>query len=145
MYLTKQIESNLIYKGDNEMNISEVIVRRLNDKRYKNNKPTCVKIFIDGVSCCKITSPKDSELVRITHKKGLWGFIYPIELIDYDSIVESLVTASFLGYFIRHFYIKEGILLLYIEKNYNIENITPELIESIAKKIERNRDDKFVD
>lgn len=127
------------------MKISEVIVRRLNDKRYKNNKPTCVHIFIDGVSCCKIISPKDSELVRMTHEKGLLGYFFPIELIDYDSIVEALVTASSLGYFIRHFYIKEGILWLYIEKNYNIENITPELIESIAKKIERNRYDKFVD
>ena len=127
------------------MKISEVIVSRLNDKRYKKNKPTRVRIFIDGVSCCKRISPKDSELVRMTHEKGLWGYIWPIELIDYDSIVEALVTASFLGYFIRNFGIKEGTLWLNIEKNYNIENITPELIESIAKKIERNRDDKFVD
>ena len=127
------------------MKISEVIVSRLNDKRYKKNKPTCVRIFIYGVSCCKRISPKDSELVRMTHEKGLWGYIWPIELIDYDSIVEALVTASFLGYFIRNFGIKEGTLWLHIEKNYNIENITPELIEYIAKKIERNRDDKFVD
>lgn len=135
----------MIYKEDNEMKIAEVIVRRLNDKRYKKNKPTCVQIFIDGVSCCQRISPKDSELVRVTHEKGLGGYINPIELIDYDSIVEALVTASSLGYFIRHFDIEEGALWLSIEKNYNIENLTPELIESIARKIERNRYDKFVD
>lgn len=120
------------------MKIAEVIVRMLNDRRYKRNKPTCVRIFIDEVSFCQRIFPKDSELVRLTHEIGLFEEIEPIYLIDYDSIVEVLGTASFLGYFIRSFRIESGVLWLELEKNYRIDNINPELIETIASNIEQN-------
>lgn len=95
------------------MSISEVIVRRLSDKRYKT-PITNIKIFIDGVSFCQRIKPKDYELVEVTHHRTTIGFIEPVELTEYDSIVEALVTASSLGYFLRHFSVEEGTLWITI-------------------------------
>ena len=57
---------------------------------------------------------------------------------DYDSIVEVLATASALGCYIEGYVADRGELSIFFKQDFNIDNITPNLVEFISRTVESN-------
>lgn len=57
---------------------------------------------------------------------------------DYDSIVEVLATASALGCYIEGYVADRGELGIFFKQDFNIDNITPDLVEFISRTVENN-------
>ena len=63
--------------------------------------------------------------------------------MDYDSIVEIFTTASASGYYIDGYIADRGRLMISLRQDFNIDNITPDLIEFISNTIRTNINCRF--
>lgn len=77
------------------------------------------------------------ELERLINYDTDFGPL-PKDFRDYDSIVEVLVTASALGCYIEGYVADRGELGIFFKQDFNIDNITPDLIEFISRTVENN-------
>ena len=68
----------------------------------------------------------------------------PKDFSDYDSIVEVLATASALGCYIEGYVADRGELGIFFKQDFNIDNITPDLIEFISSTVAKNYIDDII-
>lgn len=135
MYVTKYIEDLKQYgitPDEQDVvhmveSIPKNIKSRMNAKQYKK----VTEVQFTPIDC------NDCELIRLTICESEYG-VYLKDFRDYTSIVEVLSTASMLGYYISGYNVYRGSLWIDLEKDFKYDNITPDLIEFIARTVENN-------
>lgn len=110
--------------------IVDLMKKRISHKQYK--PITSVHFYCYG---------DIYEMKRLIYYDTDFGPL-PKNFRYYDSIVEVLGTASMLGCYIDGYVADRGELAIFFKRDFNIYNITPDLIEFISSTVAKNNIDE---